>query len=237
MLNLPRLMFRVLIFLLSAGLALTLGLPVKSQPTALTLALEAQQLDRAGDLTQAAIVWQEAASKFATEGDVQGRTKSLINQSQVLQELGQYPRACDTLLSAFDLENSDCSQTEQLDRFIQQYTERNSFTIVEGIGLRSLGNILLHQGKLERSQKLLDLSVTATKDSPELSQSLLALGNVHQALSNQTRDRWSYDRITEIIDRQLPKNAIEPYLPAVQAYEAVDLSSICTANYSSPSTA
>jgi CHAT domain-containing protein len=227
MLNLPRLMFRVLIFLLSAGLALTLGFSVKSQTTALTLALEAQQLYKVGNLNQAAIIWQEAASTFATEGDVQGRTKSLINQSQVLQDLGQYPRACDALLAAFDLENSDCTQIEQLDRFIQQFTDRNShknsITTVEGIGLRSLGNILLHQGKLGRSQKLLDLSVTATKGSPELSQSLLALGNIHQALGNQTRDRWSYDQITEVIDRQLPENAIEPYLPAVKAYEAVDL--------------
>ena len=228
MLKIQHLMFRrILIFLLSAGLALTFGLPVKSQPTALTLALEAQQLYYAGNLNQAAVIWQEAAEIFEAEGNAPGKTKSLINKSQILQDLGQYPRACSVLLQAFDLENSDC---DQIDNLIPQFSEQNSsnksLTTIKGIGLRSLGNILLQQGKLEQSQKILNLSATATKGSPELSQSLLVLGNVHQALGNQIRDRWSYDRITEIIDRRETELAITPYIDAFQTYQEVELNQL-----------
>ncbi|NJQ98546.1 MAG: hypothetical protein HC784_15055 [Hydrococcus sp. CSU_1_8] len=44
-------------------------------------------------------------------------TKSLINRAQALQELGLYPRACNTLLQAFAIETPDCSP-EQIDRFL-----------------------------------------------------------------------------------------------------------------------
>ncbi|MEN9568220.1 MAG: hypothetical protein RLZZ69_3416, partial [Cyanobacteriota bacterium] len=36
-------------------------------------------------------------------------------------------------------------------------------------------------------------------------------------------DRWNYERITEIIDRKDPKNALEPYLTAFKTYEQIAL--------------
>ena len=230
--KIQRLIFRrLLIFFLSVNLALTFGFPVKSQPTALNLALEAQQLYRIGNLNQASVIWQKAAASFAAAGDASGRIKSLINQSQVLQDLGQYPRACDAILQAFDSTDYDCNQVDRLNQFIQKFAQEDGTsseinhpnTIIEGIGLRSLGSILLHQGKLEQSRKLLDLSAIKTADSPEFGQTLLAIGNVERMLGNRLRDRWSYDQITEIIDRQQPANALQPYLLALQAYEKAHL--------------
>ncbi len=209
---------RILVFFLSGWLAVAFHLPVQAQPNAVQIALRAQQLYEAGKLTQAASAWQEAATVFATQDDHLGKTKSLINQSQVLQDLGLYPRACKTLLEAFALEYPDCS-SPQLDQLIKIFKDKTHITIVEGIGLRSLGSVLQRRGMLTQAQKLLELSELATQNSPELGATLLALGNVQQALGDQVRDRWNYDRITEIIDRQKPELAIQPYLAAFIAYE------------------
>ncbi|MGF1590671.1 MAG: CHAT domain-containing protein [Pleurocapsa sp.] len=219
MLNVKCLMLRrILVLLLSAWLAVAFHPPVQAQADALQIAIRAQQLYEAGKFTQAAGAWQEAATAFEAQGDRLGKTKSLINQSQALQDLGLYPRACNILLEAFALEYPDCS-SPQLDLLIQKFKDKTTITTVEGIGLRSLGSVLQRQGMLTQSQKLLELSELATKNSSELGATLLALGNVQQALGNQVRDRWSYDLITEMIDRQEPKLALEPYLDAFLAYE------------------
>lgn len=216
----------VLVFIIAVWLTVTLHLPVQSQNSnGLELALEAQKLYSAGKLAPAAITWQEAAVVYQEQGDPLGRTKSLINQSQVLQDLGLYPKACKTLLDAFEVKHPDCSG-KQLDKLIQTledkkkaYLTTTDLTTTEGIGLRSLGDVLRRRGMLQQSQKLLKLSQLATQNSSELGATLLALGNVEKALGNQIRDRWSYDLITEIIDRQDPSIALEHYSDAFMAYE------------------
>ena len=209
--------YRLVIFLMSAWLVIAFGSPVRSQPDALQLALQAQQLYDRGKTTQAALAWEQAAIAFQEQGDRLQEVKSLINQSQALQDLGLYPKACNVLLEAFERE-SICS-TPQLDRFIQDLAEGSPINSVEAIGLRSLGEVLRRQGMLQQSKKLLQLSRSAVRDPSELASTFLALGNVHQALGNRVRDFWSYDEVTEIIDRQQPKIALEPYLSAFSAYE------------------
>ena len=56
--------YRLITFLLSAWLVIALGSPVRSQPDALKLALQAQQLYDAGKTTQAALTWQQAAIAY-----------------------------------------------------------------------------------------------------------------------------------------------------------------------------
>ena len=213
---------RLLTVLLSAWLAVAVHLPVQSQPDGLGLSLQAQQLYQTGQLAPAAIAWQEAAAAFAAQGDRLGKTKSLINQSQVLQDLGLYPRACTSLLQAFKLEDTQCNP-EQIEQLIQTLKQQSKITLVEGIGLRSLGSILHKKGMLSLAQTIIQLSATATQDYSESGATLLTLGNIQQALGNQVRDRWNYERITEIIDRQDPKNALKPYSTAFKTYQEVAL--------------
>jgi CHAT domain-containing protein len=211
---------RLLTFMLSACLAVAVHLPVQSQADGLGLSLQAQQLYQTGQLAPAAIAWQKAAAAFDTQGDRLGKTKSLINQSQVLQDLGLYPRACTSLLEAFNLEDAQCN-TDGIEQLIQ--IKQHKITLVEGIGLRSLSNILQKKGMLTEAQKIIQLSATATLNSSESGATLLALGNIQQALGNQVRDRWNYERITEIIDRQDAKIALEPYLAAFKTYQEIAL--------------
>ena len=211
---------RIVIFALSVGLAIGCHLPAGSQTDALTLASQAQQLYNTGQLTQAAARWESAARAFEAQGDRSGRIKSLINQSQVLQDLGLYPKACHVLLAAFTVESLSCS-TSDLESSIQTFSAKTSIAEIESIGLRSLANILQHKGELDLAQSLLMLSSTAIQDTAESSATLLTLGNVRQKIGNRTRDRWSYDKITEIIDRQDPQLALEPDLEAFATYKQV----------------
>lgn len=216
----PSTLRRILILVLSAWLAITCHLPANSQP-AVSLASQAQQLMDAGKLTLAATKWQEAATAFAERGDRLGRTKSLINQSQVLQDLGRDPKACDVLLSAFEVENSSCSSAE-IDSLLQTMG-KTQITKLKSIGLRSLASILQRSGRLEQAQALLMLSAK-TEDAAELDSTLLTLGNVRHKLGDRIRDRWSYAKVSEIIDRQDPQLALEPYLDAFATYEKVSSS-------------
>ena len=207
---------RSIAFVMSICLALAVHSPARSQSDALELALQAQQLYDAGQITQAALVWQQAAIAFEARGDRLQETKSSINQSQALQDLGLYPKACKVLLQTFEREPICSSQ--QLDKLIQDL-RGSSITEVEAIGLRSLGNVLQRQGMLQQSEKLLKLSRSATQVPAELASTDLALGNVRQALGDRVRNLWSYSEVTEIIDRQQPKIALEPYLAAFSAYQ------------------
>ena len=210
---------RLLIFGFSAWLVIGMHLPAHSQIDGLGLALQAQQLTNAGRLSEAALAWQSAAAAFAAQNDRQGKIKSLINQSQVLQDLGFYPRACQTLLDAFERSPFECN-ISGIKQLIEEFEQRNRITLTEGIGLRSLGNVLQHQGMLDLAQKTLELSLTATTNSSESAATWLTMGNVLQSLGARERDRWSYDQVTEIIERQSPNKAFEPYLKAFQAYNS-----------------
>ncbi|QSJ20041.1 CHAT domain-containing protein [Nostoc sp. UHCC 0702] len=217
---------RLLIFIFSAllGLLSSLTIPAWSNspnpqsPSPQSLAREGQQHYNAGDLEAAAKLWQAAAQAYQKMGDREGMSKSLINKSQALQDLGLYSKACKTLLQAFAIKNPDCSQTqiEQLHKTLAQ--QRDSLTLTQAIGLHSLGDVLRRQGLLAKSQEILQLSLSSISESSQKSAVLLSLGNTERALGSQIRDRWDYDMVTEIIDRQSVKDALAPYQQAFNYY-------------------
>ena len=210
---------RFLIFVFSVWLAISLHLPAQSESdNGLNKAIAAQELYDAGQLTSAAAKWQEAIDAYEAQNDRLGVTKSSINKAQVLQDLGLYPRACDRLLRAFEVENPGCS-SEQIAELITTFQEKPRISLTQGIGLRSLGNVLRYRGQLEQSRQLLQLSRVATNSSIELGSTLLALGNVEKAIADKNRDRLSYEKITEIIDRQDVNLALAPYSKTFSAYQ------------------
>jgi CHAT domain-containing protein len=220
--------YRRLIGLLLAvlfGLISSLTIPAWSSDvrpekdsSALELARKGQQRYNAGQFAEAAEFWQQAADAYRRAGDREGSTKSLVNQSQALQDLGLYPKACKTLLQAFAVENPDCSQT-QLDGLLETLSAKPvALSPTQAIGLRSLGDVLRRRGMLRQSKAFLQLSRSAIEGSPESGAMLLSLGNTERALANQIRDRWDYEEVTEIVDGQSVPAALEPYQPALNAY-------------------
>ncbi|MBD2201051.1 CHAT domain-containing protein [Calothrix sp. FACHB-1219] len=194
---------------------------------ALDLARDGERRYNAGDLEAAAQLWQQAAESYEKIGDREGMTKSLINKSQALQDLGLYPKACKTLLQVFAIPNPNCSasQIEQLQKNLTQ--KPDSLTRTQAIGLQSLGDVLRRQGLLQKSQEILQLSLSSLPESPAKSAVLLSLGNTERALGNQIRDRWDYDVVTEIIDRKSVVDALAPYQKAVNYYQqAANIASV-----------
>jgi CHAT domain-containing protein len=222
---------RLLILIFSAllGLLSSFTIPAWSnsgnlqvtQPinSALELARDGERRYNAGDLEAAAQLWQTAAQAYEKIGDREGMSKSLINQSQALQDLGLYPKACKTLLQVFAIQNPNCSlsQIQQLQKNLTQ--KPGSVTPTQAIGLQSLGDVLRKQGLLQKSQEILQLSLSSIAESPAKSALLLSLANTERALGNQIRDRWDYNVVTEIIDRKSVADALAPYQKAFNDYQ------------------
>lgn len=213
-----------LLFCFGFGLWSSLSVPAWSQPSqqrsrALELVQAAQSFYQAGEFDQAAVRWQEAANVYEGMGAEKERAKSLINQAQALQELGLMPKACNTLLAAFGTQAAECS-SEQIEQLLKILSaEADSLAQFQGVGLRSLGDVLRRQGQLAASQSVLQLSLAVTEGSPEASATWLSLGNTEQALGHQKRDRWDYEDITAIIDQKTLATALEIYEPAFQNYQ------------------
>lgn len=127
---------RLIILLISAlfGLFSTLSVPAWSNSKsnqALQLAQQGQQNYNIGNFDQAIQFWQAAAKAYQQMGDKEGMTKSLINQSQALQELGLYPKACKTLLQSFAFANPTCN-ADQIDKFLTNIAQQqNSLSLIK----------------------------------------------------------------------------------------------------------
>jgi CHAT domain-containing protein len=212
--------FFLLVLLAWLGFAIASNFPVWAGDSsrALELARQGQQLYNVGQFARAARLWQEAADVYEQSGDREGMMKSSINQAQALQSLGLYPKACKTLLEAFAVKNPDCSAAE-VDRLLEAlYRQQDALTLTEAIGLRGLGDLLRRQGILPQSKAVLQLSSIMADGTSQTSAILLSLGNVERAIGSQTRDRWDYEEITAIIDRQSLEAALAPYDKAFAYY-------------------
>ena len=169
--------------------------PSSQASKASQLTIQGKELYDAGEFDAAARVWQQAASAYAKVGDSDGKTQSLINVAEALLALGLYPRACNTLLQAFEIAAPNCqnltqqNERQQRDSLIKTLEERpNSRT--KAIGLRSLGDVLLWLDDLELSKKVLELSLNMAKALPspqDESAALLSLGNTARAFGNSAR--------------------------------------------------
>ncbi|MEW6495716.1 MAG: CHAT domain-containing protein [Cyanobacteriota bacterium] len=151
------------------------------------LQILAQTLDIQGRLQlamgrpeQAFNTWQQAATIYAQIGNKDGRTQSLINQAQALQNLGFYTRACKISLEALGINNQECQiSDEQL-----QTIKKQPDSLATAVALRSLGDALQLVGDLQQAENVLRLSLEIAQrlqSSPNISAAQLSLGNTLRA--------------------------------------------------------
>lgn len=171
-----------------------------SQPTkASQLSSQGEKLYEAGQFSEAASIWQQAASAYERAGNKDGVAQSQINVAEALQALGHYPQACNTLLQAFSVVGLDCRQLTQSNSDRQQRwdallktLEGQPNSLNKTIGLRSLGDVLQKLDALELSSKILQLSLNVARGwpSPENESAvLLSMGNTEQAWGNRAQAR------------------------------------------------
>ncbi len=157
---------------------------------AATLDIQAQG-ELATGATEAAVkTWQQAIALNQEMSNPVGVMQSQINQSQAWQDLGQSPRACQVLLDALEITNTDCQISEAQLQNLPNTPPLN----LQAIALRSLGNVLRINGKTEESQQVLlkSLKIQEKIGNPqEIGKIYLSLGNTARALGNKNNAKIS----------------------------------------------
>ena len=150
--------------------------------------------------------WREASKLYEEMGATNKIAQNTLNQAQAMQDLGLYPRACQTILSVLpELDAQNCQALQNVvisspGEDISTFTENlqglgnATPTITKVRALRSLGDLLLIFGEPEQARPILETSVALAKNvnSPEeeaLTQ--LSLGNSLRVLANTTEARRS----------------------------------------------
>lgn len=151
-----------------------------------------------GQFTQSLESWQQAAKIYSQIKEPAKLAQNQINQSQVMQDMGLFPRACKTLLEVFNQELgvSDCQEfsqlsSEELTAKLQKITSESP-SVTKVIGLRSLGELLRFIGQPEQSQLVLasSLNLAQKLNSPqEQAATYLSIGNTAKTLAENERVR------------------------------------------------
>ena len=193
----------------------------RQTPTPELLSLLASSLEIQGKL-QVAIgeaesaldSWQEATKIYSQIEDQNGITRSQLNQAQVMQNLGLYPKACKTITKALALETEDCEITEAA---LEKLTASDNVSM-QVAALVSLGNILRVTGENEQSQNVL---LTAEKlgktKNLNLASVYMALGNTSLSLAQENAyfARGKTARVREVTNYQ---QIVDRYLVDAQDY-------------------
>jgi CHAT domain-containing protein len=155
-----------------------------------------------GQAEAALQTWEFAYHAYKQLNDSDGMTGSLINQSLAFQARGFYPRACQALTQALELENWLCTSSiqerqysfkesqERLSRMLQKQAIRK----VRVIGLRNLGDVLRILGSPEASSVVLKkasaIGESLALESNFNNQLLLSQANTERTLYSQAKNRY-----------------------------------------------
>ena len=152
--------------------------------------------------------WQLAADIYQKKLNVRQIIGNQINQGQAMQDLGLYPRACNTLLAALELDIQDCQLTNLTKKELEKFTARFQEKLdkldkkkpdfqVRFDGLVSLGDVFRGLGNLGLSQVILTkiLNVVESPNEteegeiiaspPNIAAAYISLGNTARALGNK----------------------------------------------------
>ncbi|BAY60370.1 hypothetical protein NIES22_04290 [Calothrix brevissima NIES-22] len=138
-----------------------------------------------GQPEQALNSWQQATTIYTNVSYIQGKIGSLINQAQAQQTLGLYLQARKTLAD------------------VKQSLENQPDQQLKTTGLRSLGNVLRLVGAFADSRQVLQQSLQLLQNAgnvstPELSATLLSLGNTAYAQGDRTSAVKYYEQVSAI---------------------------------------
>ena len=171
-----------------------------------------------GQSAKALETWQKAAIIYQETQQLDKFTQTKINQTQAMQDVGLYPRACRTLLTTLEaeLKVNTCPQLSRLtleelnSRLETIIAKEHQVTTV--LSLRSLGDLLRVVGELNQSAAILNTSLGIARKlnlPAEEAAIYLSLGNTNQALAQGTE-------IERFFRRKFEKETENAYLQAAQ---------------------
>lgn len=144
--------------------------------------------------------WKQAADRYRQLQDQQGVTKALISQGIALQDMGNFPLACTTLLKSLQSEelgwlcNPFLNSPPREPMKILKQALKEAATPVALTGVQELGIVLQRLGSLPESELILQTGLEQSKrlaNSEAQSNFLVSLGNTEQAFYIQARDRYA----------------------------------------------
>ncbi len=226
--------------LLGLGTALTLpALSAEKAVNPLQLEQRGKEFYEAGQLGAAATAWQEAADAYGAAGDRAKMTESLLNRATAQQALGLYPKSCQTILQAYEVDDLNCQGliAETLERQVEKPVPKDTLIsslqpLAQAPASSNKATALLRMGdffrqrndlKLSREVLLLSLATAEELDLPQAeSAALLSLGNTARAIAN--REQAQFPPATVALDVALNQGgsveaALAPYQPAIDYYE------------------
>ncbi|MDJ0580017.1 CHAT domain-containing protein [Crocosphaera sp.] len=172
--------------------------PQQQRILANTREIQGQLYVNLGHPEMALEVWPKAISLYENINQPQRILRTRINQANAMQQLGLYPRACQTLIDALSLDSDICKPNNKLLRedresfrqSLQQKQTEINFLSLYSLGLVSLSNVLVSQSNLETA---LEILLTSGKISETINNSeqigvvWLNLGNTARAFVNITK--------------------------------------------------
>jgi len=175
-----------------------------------------------GKTEEAILSWQQSQKIYQLLGNQEAETQNQINQAQALEDLGFYPRACETLLGVLrinisqlaqsaNFEGNNCQalsllnqeESEELRKTFEQVLE-NSPKIRDELRietLSSLGEVLGVMGNVPLARYFLETSEAEAQafNSPEILAAIkLSLGNNSLLDNNQTEALDYYESASNI---------------------------------------
>lgn len=135
-----------------------------------TLDIQGRLQLETGQPEQALNSWKQAVNIYEKVGDEVGKIRSTINMAQALQSMGLYNQAEKTLAE------------------VNKILEQQPNSLEKASGLRSLGDVLQAIDDLDKSEIVLKKSLEVAQSlqsPPEISATLLSLGNIERAKGNK----------------------------------------------------
>ena len=202
--------------------------PAQLRILAQSLEIQGQLELAVGQPQNALSTWQQSAEIYENIDLREGEIRTQINQAQAMQDLGLYPRACQSLLKALELDSENCDISQEQLQTFKAPMEKPSALRLQLLGLRSLGTILLLVGKTEQAQMVLVKSwelAQQTGDAQNLAATYLSLGNTARALGNrksqreeQTQQQMTRAESGECIQENSQPTADQLYQQAAACY-------------------
>jgi CHAT domain-containing protein len=146
---------------------------------------QGRELFQAGQFSNAATVWQQAAQDYQTQGDELNRAMVLSNLSLAYQQLGQWPQATQAITASLQLlqtRNRNVS-TDQLKILAQALNTQGSLQLAQGQAEPALAT--WQQAATTYAQARDDTGMTRSQINQ--AQALQALGLYRRALTTLTQ--------------------------------------------------
>jgi CHAT domain-containing protein len=156
-----------------------------SVPTLLAqvLSIQGNLYLETGQPEQALESWTKATDLYTQVDRKNDIIQSQINQAQALQELGFYPKACQTLIQALNIDHLACEWSPQL----QEEIIALPTNFLNSLALTQLGSIFKSLGDFPASIQVLTIALEQAqqvKNTEQIAKAYLLLGESYQAQLN-----------------------------------------------------